>query len=247
MKTRYAVAVSLLSIPDFWKIYAKRFMLLSLLPFILCSSAFAQNLDDFRSAAAADGVKLIPFKDMQSEAATMAAEVERRKDAVKNLNYDVFASQKDNLLKENKKNKEQIESTKKEMAEFKSKHPDGSASTYEDEIKKYEANISDNNNKLNDLNAKLKDAADAFGNLNAARAKLREQFDKVIKELSSAKSSPAKYLGEKFSDEDRKKFENYISVIVDQIKSQIDEHKKQEEGAKGTKEKYEQLINKKEI
>ena len=86
----------------------------------------------------------------------------------------------------------------------------------------------------------------AYGNLNAARAKLREQFDKVLRELSSAKSSPAKYLGDKFTDDDRKKFENYISVIADQIKSQVDEHRKQEEGAKGTKERFEQLLQKKE-
>ena len=222
------------------------FMWVPLLVLILCSPAFAQNLDDFRSAAAADGVKLIPFKDMRSDATTMAGDVERRKDVVKNLHYDVFAGQKDNLLRDNKKKKEEIEGIKKEIAEFKSKNPTGSVTPFEDEIKKKEATISDNNNKLNELNTKLKDAAEAFGNLNAARAKLREQFDKVIRELSSAKSSPAKYLGDKFSDDDRKKFENYISVIADQIKSQVDEHRKQEEGAKGTKERFEQLLQKKE-
>ena len=77
---------------------------------------------------------------------------------IKNLNYDVFASQKDNLLKDNKKKKEEIESIKKEISEFKSKNPSGSVTPFEDEIKKKEASISDNNNKLNDLNAKLKDA-----------------------------------------------------------------------------------------
>jgi hypothetical protein len=65
--------------------------------------------------------------------------------------------------------------------------------------------------------------------------------------LSNAKSSSSKYIGESPSDEDKKKFENYISVIVDQIKSQIEEHKKQEDGARSTKDKYEQLIKKTEL
>ena len=65
----------------------------------LGSQASAQTLDDFRSAAAADGVKLIPFKETQSVAATLSPEVERGKNDVKSLDYGVVANQKDNLLK----------------------------------------------------------------------------------------------------------------------------------------------------
>jgi len=177
----------------------------------------------------------------------MAGEVEKRKDEVKSLNYDVLAAQKNNLLEEKKKKNEDIDGLNKEISDFKSKHPDGSVRPFEDEIKAKEGKIADINSKLDALNARLKDAAAAFGNLSTARANLREQFATVLKELSNAKSSPATYLGATFRDEDKKTFENAISVIVDQINSQVGEHKKQEDGAKGTQAQFEQLILKKEV
>lgn len=213
----------------------------------LSSSLCAQNLDDFRSAAAADGVKLIPFPDLRSTASSLADDVQKRKDDVKSLDYDVFASQKDNILKDIKKKKDEIESIRKEIDNFKKQIPDMSTDCFEKDIKTREQAISDNNKKLDDLNSKLKDAATAFDNLSTARAKLREQFDKVLSELSNAKSSFSKYIGETPSDDDKSKFENYISVIDDQIKSQIEEHKNQEDGARNTKDKYDQLIRKTEL
>jgi septal ring factor EnvC (AmiA/AmiB activator) len=210
-------------------------------------SLYAQNLDDFRSAAAADGVKLIPFPDLRSDASSLADDVQKRKDDVKSLDYDVFAKQKDNILTEIKKKKEEIDGIRKEIDDFKKKFAEVSTSCMEDGIKTKEQAIADNNKKLDELNAKLKDAATAFDNLNIARAKLREQFDKVLSELSNAKSSSGKYIGESPSDEDKSKFENYLSVIADQIKSQIEEHKKQEDGAKNTKDKFDQLIRKTEL
>lgn len=215
--------------------------------FVFGSSSFGQTLDDFRSAAAADGVKLIPFRDMRSDASSLAAEVERWKEEAQKFHYDVLASQKDNLLSENKKMKQEIENVKKEKSDWLNKNPGGSASSFDEEIRKKENTISSNSSKLNDLNAKLKSGADTFGNLNTARAKLRDQFDKVLRELPNAKSSPAKYLGDKFSETDKKSFENYISVIKDQIEYQVSEHKKQEDGARTTKQRYEGLINKTEI
>jgi chromosome segregation ATPase len=211
------------------------------------SSLCAQNLDDFRSAAAADGVKLIPFSGLRSDASSLADDVQRKKDEVKSFDYDLFSSQKDNILKDVKKKKDEMEGIRKDIEDLKKKYAEVSVSCLEDDAKKREQAIAENNKKLEELNSKLKDAAKAFENLNTARAKLREQFDKVLNELSNAKSSPGKYIGESPSDEDKKKFENYISVIVDQIKSQIEEHKKQEDGARGTKDKYEQLIKKTEL
>jgi hypothetical protein len=73
-------------------------------------------------------------------------------------------------------------------------------------------------NKLNDVNVRTKTAADSFGNLNTARANLRKKFDEVITELSNSKSSQTRQLGATFSDDDKKKFENYISVIESEIK-----------------------------
>jgi chromosome segregation ATPase len=211
------------------------------------SSLCAQNLDDFRSAAAADGVKLIPFPGLRSDATSLADDVQRKKDEVKSFDYDLFSSQKDNILKDVKKKKDEMEGIRKDIEDLKKKYAEVSVSCLEDDVKKREQANAENNKKLEELNSKLKDAAKAFENLNSARAKLREQFDKVLNELSSAKSSSSKYIGESPSDEDKKKYENYISVIVDQIKSQIEEHKKQEDGARSTKDKYEQLINKTEL
>ena len=211
------------------------------------SSLYAQNLDDFRSAAAADGVKLIPFPDLRSSASSLADDVQRRKDDVKSLDYDLFVSQKDNILKDSKKRKDEMDGIRKEIDNLKKQFTEVSVTCLEEDIKKREQTVADNNKKLDELNSKLKDAATAFDNLNNARAKLREQFDKVLNELSNAKSSSSKYLGDSPSDEDKSKFENYLSVIADQIKSQIDEHKKQEDGARNTKDKYDQLIKKTEL
>jgi septal ring factor EnvC (AmiA/AmiB activator) len=156
-------------------------------------------------------------------------------------------SQKDNILKDNKKRKDEIDGLRKEIDDLKKRYTEVSVTCLEEDIKKREQFIADNNKKLDELNSKLKDGATAFENLNTARAKLREQFDKVLNELSNAKSSSSKYLGDSPSDEDKSKFENYLSVIADQIKSQIDEHKKQEDGARNTKDKYDQLIKKTEL
>lgn len=211
------------------------------------SSLYAQNLDDFRSAAAADGVKLIPFPGLRSDASSLADDVQRRKDEVKSFDYDLFVSQKDNILKDNKKRKDEMDGLRKEIDGLKKQYTEVSVTCLEEDIKKREQAVADNNKKLDELNSKLKEAATAFENLNVARARLREQFDKVLNELSSAKSSSGKYIGDSPSDEDKSKFENYLSVIADQIKSQIDEHKKQEDGARNTKDKYEQLIKKTEL
>lgn len=244
MKTRNNAVLSLLFASFTWRWKAKRTILLHSFIFILSFSAFSQNLDAFRSAAAADGVKLIPFPSMQSDASSMANEVQRKKDEVQNYSYDVFLSQKDNLLRENQQKKQEIENVRKEKSDWLGKNPGGNSNSFDDEIKKKESIINTNNNKISELNVKLKNGADAFGGLADARARLREQFDRVLRELSSAKSSPSTYLGSTFTDDDKKKFENYISVIKDQIESQISEHRKQEDGAKGKKQQFEQLINK---
>ena len=87
-------------------------------PFSLC----AQNLDDFRSAAAADGVKLIPFSGLRSDASSLADDVQRKKGEVKSFDYDLFSSQKDNILKDIKKKKDEMDGIRKEIEELKKKN-----------------------------------------------------------------------------------------------------------------------------
>ena len=143
----------------------------------------AQNLDDFKSAAGSKGVQVIPFPSLRSDAEKLAAEVDKKKTEVQSLNYDVFEKQKDNILKDIKKRQEDITFIKKEIEEYKKKFTEVSFSCFEEDIKKKKEKIDGFNNQLNELNGKLKSAAEAFGNLNEARAKLRDQFYKVMREL----------------------------------------------------------------
>ena len=75
---------------------------------ILPCTLFSQNLDDFRTAASANGVNLIPFSDLRKDATPIADDVQRRKEETQAFNYDLFASQKNNMLKEIKKNNDDI-------------------------------------------------------------------------------------------------------------------------------------------
>ena len=247
MKTKNIAVLSFLFASAIGKRHSKRLTLLPICLLLLYSAAFAQNLDDFRTAAAADGVKLIPFKDMQSEASKLAADVQRRKEDVQTYTYDTYASQKDNLLSENKKLTQEIETIEREKKEWSDKNPGAGTGSFDDQITRKKDEKASNDKKIGEINTRLKSGMEAFGALNEARARLREQFDRVIRELANAKSSPAKHLGESPSDEDKKKFENYISVIEDQIESQVEEHRKQEDGARTTRERYEQLLNKTQI
>ena len=209
--------------------------------------SIAQNLDDFKSAAGSKGVQVIPFPDLRSKAVDLAADVDKRKTEVQSLSYETFEKQKDNMLKDIKKRQEDITGIQKEIEEYKKNFTEVSVTCFEEDIKKKKEKIDGFNNQLNELNSKLKSASEAFGNLNEARAKLREQFDRVLRELSSAKSSPEKYLGSSPTDDDKKNFVRYCDIIEDEIEAQAKTHKDQEDGAKGTKEKYEKLIDKKEI
>src|SRR4029078_7112172 len=92
---------------------------------------FSQNLDDFRTAASANGVNLIPFSDLRKDATPIADDVQRRKDETQNYNYHQHYSQKNHLLKEIKKNNDDIASITKEIEDFKRKHPDGSTCSFD--------------------------------------------------------------------------------------------------------------------
>jgi uncharacterized phage infection (PIP) family protein YhgE len=213
-------------------------LLLAFIPYLL----FSQNLDDFRTAAAADGVNLIPFPDIRKDATSIADEVQRRKEEAKNYDYDLFLSQKTNALKEIKKRNDDISSISKEMDDFKSKHPDGSTSSFQDEIDKRKKEISDFNDKIKDMNNNMAKASDTYDRLYNARAGLREYFQKALDQLPDVTSNPTKYLGSNPSDDNLDKLKQYVRVIEDQIESGIKTHKEQEEGAKKRKGDFDNLI-----
>ena len=151
------------------------------------------SLDDFRTAAEATGVNLIPFYDLRKDATPIADDVQSRKEEAK-LDPSTLEKQKDNLLEEIKKKNEEIENVKKEIEDFKNRHPEGSVTTFEDEIKEHEEEIEEYNGKIGDLNNKIANAIDAFERLYHARAGLREYFDKAKDQLKDVRSDPAKYL-----------------------------------------------------
>jgi len=216
--------------------------LLYLIFLILPCTLFSQNLDDFRTAASSNGVNLIPFTDLRKDATSIADDVQRRKDEAKSYDYDLFASQKNNMLKEIKKNNDDIASITKEIEAFKSKHPDGNTSSFDNEIDKEKKDISQYNDKIKDLNDKMGKAVEAYDRLYNARAGLREYFQKALDQLSDVKSNPDKYLGSSPTDDDRKKLQDYVSVIQDQIQSNMKTHQDQEDGARKRKADFENLI-----
>ncbi len=199
------------------------------------------TLDDFRTAAAADGVNLIPFTDLRKDATSIADEVQRRKDEAK---YDssIFAAQKQNILEEIKKKREEIEDIKKQIDDFKNQNPEGSVATFEDDIKEHERAIEDDNGKIESLKREMENAVDAFERLYNARAGLREYFDKAKDELKDVESNPAKYLGTTPSDDDLESLKRYLRVIESEIDRQEENHEEQEEGAKKQMENFRNLI-----
>jgi hypothetical protein len=217
--------------------------LICLIFLVLPCTLFSQNLDDFRTAASSNGVNLIPFPDLRKDATSIADDVQRRKDEAKSFDYDLFASQKNNMLKEIKKNNDDITSITKEIEAFKSKHPDGNTSSFDEEINKEKKDISQYNDKIKDLNDKMGKAVEVYDRLYNARAGLREYFQKTLDQLSDVKSNPDKYLGSGPADEDKNKLQDYVKVIEDQIQSNMKTHQDQEDGAKKRKADFENLIN----
>jgi hypothetical protein len=212
------------------------------------STGSAQTLDDFRTAAAADGVNVIPFPDLRREAASIADEVERRKYEATKFNLDVLTKQKDNLLSEVKKTQEDIKKKEEEISAFKSDHPDGSAAPLEKELEDRKAVLTKAQDEVRRMNDDvLEDAEEAWGRFWNARAGLREKFEDVVDKLDDPRSSPGHYLGSSPSDEDVGKLKQYVDVIENEIEVQAKEHLVQEQGAKATKEAFAALLKKSEI
>ena len=208
--------------------------------------ATAQDLDDFRRAAAADGVEVIPFEGLRREAASIAKEVERAKTASR-WKFGTFEKQKNNLLKEKAKKQEEIEDKQEEIEDLKDKHEDVDVSSLESDLKDLNDDLEDIDDKIEDLNKELEEGAKAWERLWNARGGLRELFDDAMDDVKRAQSNPKKYLGDDASDEDLKKLKTYLEVIEDEIELGEETHKDQEEGAKKTEEKFRDLIRKTEV
>lgn len=105
-------------------------------------------------------------------------------------------------------------------------------------------NSQDSKDKLEKLNKKLADCVDVFDRLHQARAGLREIFDRVLSQLSDSKSHPDRHLRSDASEEDKKKFYDYINVIESEIKNEEKNHQDQEEGARKRKGEIEAILSK---
>jgi hypothetical protein len=105
-------------------------------------------------------------------------------------------------------------------------------------------NSQDSKDKLEKLNKKLAECVDVFDRLYQARAGLREIFDKVLSQLYDSKSHPDRHLRSDASEEDKKKFYDYINVIESEIKNEERDHQEQEDGARKRKAEIEAILNK---
>lgn len=207
------------------------------------TAARAQDLDDFRRAAAADGVNVIPFESLRREAASIAREVEQSK-AASQWKYAAYEKRKDNLLDSKAKQQKKIETLRQDIEAFKDKHEDVDVSSLEKDLAGLGDDLEDIDDKIDDLNDELEDGAEAWKRLWNARGGLRELFDDAKDDVRSAQSNLEKYLGDDASEDDQKKLKSYLEVIEDEIELGERTHKEQEDGAKATEEKFRKLIKK---
>jgi len=218
-----------------------------LLSFLFSSAVSAQDLDAFRTAAAATGVNVIPFPDLRAEATSIADEVQRSK-VDQRYDYSLLERQKNNLLEAVKETRELIRKKDAEIEEFKRTHPNGSGSSFEGERRTLQDKLEDQLEAIEDMNDDvIEDAIEAWQRLWNARAGLRETFDKVLRKLPDVKSSPGNYIGSSAIPEDIDKLKRYVDVIEDEIEVRARTHKDEEDGAKGMIGKLTALLAKNSI
>jgi len=201
----------------------------------------AQDLDDFRTAAAADGVNVIPFESLRRDATSVADEVERSKHEATQWKYDTYEDMKKNLL--NKKAVKNVEiAAKEEEIEELEKLENADVSSYERELDELRDELGEINENIDNLNDDLEKAAEAWKRLWNARGGLRELFADAKSDVVSAKSRPEDYLGSDATEEDIESLKRYLDVIEDEIEAGEEGHRIQEEGAKTAEENFQNLI-----
>ena len=190
--------------------------------------------------------QVIPFEGMRRDAGSIATEVDIRKDRATQYPYDTFEKQKLNLLREVANARLKIQKKEQEIADFKSRYPDGSTRPLEEELSKLKNDDEYYAKKAVETynREKLEPAWDAWDRFWQARAGLREYFDKVLAKLKEAKSNPNTYLGANPSDADIARLKSCIETIESKINNEAPEHAKQEFGAKNNRDGFQALLQK---
>jgi chromosome segregation ATPase len=195
------------------------------------------TLDDLRAAAGGSdlGVNLIPFADLRSDATSASEEVKRKKSEAE-IDTNTLKNQKESKLYDIKQLKEKIANEEKVEASLRR----------QDDIDKWKKEIEEHNAKLKEINEKMTKGLEALDKLAEARTKLREYFDKAKSQLSDLKSNPERALGSNPSDEDKKKLEEYVRVILGEIEDEEKGHRQAEDELKTSKEKLKEILAKTE-
>jgi septation ring formation regulator EzrA len=126
----------------------------------------------------------------------------------------------------------------------------------QDDIEKWKDEIEEHEDKIEEINEKMTKGLEALDKLAEARAKLREYFDRAKSQLSDLKSNPERALGSKPSDgdeqklkeydENKKKLEEYVRVIMGEIEDEEKGHRQAEDELKTSREKIKEILAKTE-
>jgi chromosome segregation ATPase len=194
------------------------------------------------------GVALIPFASLRADASSAADEVRRWKSEAE-IDTNTLKNQKESKLYDIKQLKEKIANEEKVEETLRRK----------DDIEKWRKEIEDNNAKIKDINEKMAKGLEALDKLAEARAKLRGYFDTAKSQLSDLKSNPERVLGSKPSssspsdeekvkeyEENVKKLEEYVRVILGEIEDEEKGHKQAEDELKTSREKLRDALAKTE-
>lgn len=181
------------------------------------------------------GVNLIPFADLRRDATSASEEVKRRKTEAE-IDTNTAKNQKESRLYDIKQLKEKIEKEEKVEETLRRK----------DDIEKWKKEIEEHNAKIKEINEKMTKGLEALEKLAEARAKLREYFDKAKSQLSDLKSNPERVLGSNPSDEDKKKLEEYVRVILGEIEDEEKGHRQAEDELRTSREKLREILAKNE-
>lgn len=195
------------------------------------------TLDDLRAAAGGSdlGVNLIPFADLRRDATSASDEVKRRKGEAE-IDTNTLKNQKESKLYDIKQLKEKIANEEKVEETLRRK----------DDIDEWKKEIEENNTKIKEIDEKMNKGLEALDRLAEARAKLREYFDTAKSQLSDLKSNPEWALGSNPSDEDKKKLEEYVRVILGEIEDEEKGHRQAEDELKTSREKLKEILAKTE-
>ena len=214
---------------------------------ISSTGSLSCTLDDLRSSAGGStlGVNLIPFASLRGDASSAADEVRSWKSEAE-IDTNTLKNQKESKLYDIKQLKEKIANEEKVEETLRRN----------DDIEKWNKEIEDNNTKISEINEKMTRGLEAIDKLAEAREKLRGYFDTAKSQLSDLKSNPERVLGSKPSsgdeeklreyEENVKKLEEYIRVILGEIEDEEKGHRQAEDELKTSRDKLKEVLAKTE-